>query len=266
VVTEELLAAGVPVGAHWITDRQSGPVLLKFGTEEQRLQWLPRIVRAEVAFCIGMSEPDSGSDLASLRTGGSRVDGGWLINGHKIWTTWAHHADWIFALIRTDRNAPRKQAGISFILIDMKTPGINPQGIKTIAGDDEFAQVFFDNVKVPIKNLVGPLNDGWRIANSLLAHERLGNANPQNCMDALDRVRAEHHGRNVLLVSSGGPIATAVGRVLGTSPGATIELNLRIRNCSVTEFAFTPKRHMLVGYNAIGHFDGPAYRDWVTYA
>ncbi|MGE3936513.1 MAG: acyl-CoA dehydrogenase family protein, partial [Rhodospirillaceae bacterium] len=132
--------------------------------------------------------PGSGSDLASLTTRGDVEGDHIVVNGHKIWTTWAHHADWIFALIRTDRNAPRKQAGISFILIDMKTPGINPQSIKTIAGDDEFAQVFFDNVKVPIKNLVGKLNDGWRIANSLLAHERLGNANPQNCMDAIDRI------------------------------------------------------------------------------
>ena len=116
----------------------------------------------------------------------------------------------------------------------------------------------------------------FRLLRDGLAQWMAGTASPrgmpsypefaQGVMDALDRVRAEHHGRNVLLVSSGGPIATAVGRVLGTSPGATIELNLRIRNCSVTEFAFTPKRHMLVGYNAIGHFDGPAYRDWVTYA
>jgi len=187
ILKEEFAAAGAPElsgqGLNHI-----GPILMHYGTEAQKAEHLAPILSGERVWCQGYSEPGSGSDLASLTTRGDVEGDHIVVNGHKIWTTWAHHADWIFALIRTDRNAPRKQAGISFILIDMKTPGINPQSIKTIAGDDEFAQVFFDNVKVPITNLVGNLNDGWRIANSLLAHERLGNANPQNCMDAIDRI------------------------------------------------------------------------------
>ena len=112
-----------------------------------------------------------------------------IINGSKIWTTWAHHSDWIYALVRSDPDAPRKQAGISFVLVDLKTPGIDIQPIKTIAGDEEFAEVFFQDVHVPIENVVGELNDGWRVANALLAHERLGTANPQLLFEALDRAK-----------------------------------------------------------------------------
>ena len=116
-------------------------------------------------------------------------DGELIINGSKIWTTWAHHSDWIYALVRSDPDAPRKQAGISFVLVDLKTPGIDIRPIKTIAGDEEFAEVFFQDVHVPIKNVVGELNDGWHVANALLAHERLGTANPQLLFEALDRVK-----------------------------------------------------------------------------
>ena len=137
----------------------------------------------------GYSEPGSGSDLASLRTRGE-IDGDELvINGHKIWTTGAHYADWMYALIRTDPDAPRKQLGISMVLIDLRTPGITIRPIKTLADDEEFAEEFFDNVRVPLSNLVGKLNDGWRVAKALLDSERLGNANPQLALDMLERVR-----------------------------------------------------------------------------
>ncbi len=188
ILHEEFARAGAPE-----LSRQGlnhiGPIIMEFGTEEQKARHLPPILTGDITWCQGYSEPNSGSDLASLRTRAEADGDEFVINGQKIWTTWAHHAQWIFALVRTDPDAPRKQAGISFILIDLETPGITIRPIHTIAGDDEFAEVFFENVRVPAENLIGAVNDGWRIANSLLAHERLGTANPALCYDALDRAR-----------------------------------------------------------------------------
>ena len=188
ILKEELARAGAPeISAQGIN--HVGPILMAFGTEAQKARFLPKILTGEEVWCQGYSEPGAGSDLASLRTR-AVVDGDeFVVNGHKIWTTWAHHSDWIFALVRTDPDAPRKQAGISFILMDLKTPGIDIRPIRTIAGDEEFAEVFFDDVRVPMENLVGELHDGWRVANALLAHERLGTANPQLLFDALERVQ-----------------------------------------------------------------------------
>ncbi len=188
VIREELARAGAPEvtmqGLNHI-----GPLLMRFGNAAQKALHLPRILSGEVVWCQGYSEPGSGSDLASVRSRAT-VDGEELVvNGHKIWTTWAHHADWMFALVRTDPDAPRKQAGVSFILIDLETPGIRIRPIVTLAGDDEFAEVFLDNVRVPMTNLVGEINDGWRIANSLLSHERLGSSNPGACLDGLERIK-----------------------------------------------------------------------------
>lgn len=188
ILQEELGRAGAPV-----LSRQAighiGPILIRHGTEEQKAEHLPKMLSGEVLWCQGYSEPGSGSDLASLSTRGE-VDGDEIvINGQKIWTTWGHHADWMYALVRTDPHAARKQLGISMVLIDLKTPGITIRPIRTLAGDEEFAEEFFDNVRVPLRNLVGPLNDGWRVAKALLDSERIGNANPQLALDALDRVR-----------------------------------------------------------------------------
>jgi acyl-CoA dehydrogenase len=175
VVTEELLAAGVPVGAHWITDRQSGPVLLKFGTEEQRQEWLPKIVRAEVAFCIGMSEPDSGSDLASLRTSGERVPGGWRVNGSKLWTTNAHRVHCMIALIRTERADERnRQAGLTQVLIALDSPGVTVRPIMSMVGAQDFNEVHFENVFVPDARVVGEPGNGWNQVSAELAYERSG--------------------------------------------------------------------------------------------
>jgi alkylation response protein AidB-like acyl-CoA dehydrogenase len=165
-----------------------GPLLMQFGTDAQKREHLPKIPPGERIWCQGYSEPNSGSDLTSLRTRAELDGDHFVVNGQKIWTTWAHHADWIFMLVRTDPDA-KPQAGISFILADMRTPGITPRGIRTIADDDELAEVFFDDVRVPLTNLVGKLNDGWRVANALLAHERLGSGSPQMGFDALERVR-----------------------------------------------------------------------------
>ena len=137
----------------------------------------------------GRSEPGAGSDLASLATRATLEGDHFVVQGQKIWTTWGHHSHWMFALVRTDPQAQPRHAGISFLLIDLHSPGITIRPIKTIASDDEFSEVFFDNVIVPAENLVGKLNDGWRIANALLGHERIGTSNPQYALMALDRIK-----------------------------------------------------------------------------
>ncbi|MEM9233575.1 MAG: acyl-CoA dehydrogenase family protein, partial [Pseudomonadota bacterium] len=148
-----------------------GPALLKFGTEEQKLEYLPPIVRGEVRWCQGYSEPGAGSDLASLGTR-AEIDGDdFILNGQKVWTSYADQADWIFCLVRTNKDA-KKQEGISFVLCDMETKGVSTRPIKLISGKSPFCETFFDNVRVPRANLVGDLNRGWDVAKYLLGHER----------------------------------------------------------------------------------------------
>jgi alkylation response protein AidB-like acyl-CoA dehydrogenase len=172
VVIEEMLAAGAPVSAHWIADRQSGPLLLRFGTEEQRQSILPRIAKGDVTFCIGMSEPGSGSDLASVRTRGRKVDGGWMVNGQKIWTSGAEFADYMIALVRTQDG--ERHAGLSQLIVDLKSDGIAVKPIANLTGDSHFNEVFLDNVFVPESMLVGRDGDGWRQVGAELAYERSG--------------------------------------------------------------------------------------------
>ncbi len=148
-----------------------GPVLLEYGTEEQKREHLPKIVRGEIRWCQGYSEPGAGSDLAGLKTRADDQGDYYLVNGSKIWTSYADQADWIFCLVRTDFNAPKHQ-GISFLLFDMDSPGVSTSPIQLISGSSPFCQTFFDNVKVPKNNLVGVRNDGWTIAKRLLQHER----------------------------------------------------------------------------------------------
>jgi alkylation response protein AidB-like acyl-CoA dehydrogenase len=173
VMLEEMLAAGAPVGAHWVADRQSGPLLLRFGTEEQRQRLLPGIARGEIYFCIGMSEPNSGSDLASVRTRARKGDGGWHVNGQKIWTSGASHAHYMIALVRTGEGETR-HAGLSQILVDMKSTGLTVRPIADVTGAKHFNEVFFDDVFVPDENLIGAEGDGWRQVTAELAFERSG--------------------------------------------------------------------------------------------
>ena len=147
-----------------------GPALLKFGTEEQKLHYLPQIARGEIRWCQGYSEPGSGSDLVSLQTFGEDKGDHWNVNGQKIWTSYANHADWIFCLVRTDKT--NKYQGISFLLFDMTTPGVTTKPILLISGNSPFCETFFDNVKVPKQQIVGELNRGWDVAKYLLGHER----------------------------------------------------------------------------------------------
>jgi len=148
-----------------------GPALLRFGSEEQKQTYLPPITRGEVRWCQGYSEPGAGSDLASVQTKAEDMGDHYLINGQKIWTSYADKADWIFALVRTDKDAP-KHKGISFILIDMSSAGVSTRPIRLISGASVFCETFFDNVKVPKENVVGEVNKGWDIAKYLLTHER----------------------------------------------------------------------------------------------
>ena len=148
-----------------------GPVLLEYGSHEQKMEHLPKIVRAEIRWCQGYSEPGSGSDLASLKTKAELQGDHYIINGSKIWTSYADKADWIFCLVRTDFEVP-KHSGISFILFDMASKGVSTKPIQLISGASPFCETFFDDVKAPVENLVGRLNDGWTIAKRLLQHER----------------------------------------------------------------------------------------------
>jgi len=153
--------------------KMCGPVLHRFGTPEQQQRFLPGIYNGDVFWCQGYSEPESGSDLASLKTSAVRQGDYYIVNGQKIWTTWGHHADWIFCLVRTDQGA-KKQEGISFLLFDMRTPGITVRPLILMDGAHEVNEVFFDDVKVPAENLVHRENDGWTVAKYLLGHERMG--------------------------------------------------------------------------------------------
>ena len=165
-----------------------GPVIIAFGSDAQKKRFLPRIANLDDWWCQGFSEPGSGSDLASLKTSAKRVNGTYVINGQKTWTTTAQYADWIFCLVRTDP-AAKKQEGISFILIDMKTPGITLRPIVTIDGGREVNEVFFDDVKVPAENLVGQENKGWDYAKFLLGNERTGIARVGMSKERIRRLR-----------------------------------------------------------------------------
>lgn len=186
ILMEEMARAGAPdiptQGLNHI-----GPILMKCGNETHK-RHLPAILAGDVIWCQGYSEPGAGSDLASLRTRADRQGNELVINGHKIWTTWGHHADWMFALVRTSDNGPR-QKGITVVLIDLKTPGITRRPIRTIAGDNEFCEVFFDSVRVPLENVVGDIDNGWAVATTLLGEERLRIGAPALALKALTRLR-----------------------------------------------------------------------------
>ncbi len=174
VVTEELLAAGAPVAAHWIADRQSGPLLLRFGTDQQCRKYLPGIAKGESFFSIGMSEPDAGSDLASIRTSAAKVDGGWLVNGTKIWTSGAHNNHYLIALVRTSPRNENRHAGMSQLIIDLKDPHVQVSAIRDLSGHHGFNQVVFDDLFVADDQVIGTPGDGWEQVMSELGYERSG--------------------------------------------------------------------------------------------
>ena len=173
IVTEELLRAGAPTAAHWVGDRQIGPALLAYGSETQKREILPRIVRGELVFCLGMSEPGAGSDLASLTTRAVEDGDAFVVDGQKVWTSFAHHAHYCYLVARTDPAAARHH-GISEFLVDMTSPGITVRPLVDMTGEHHFNEVFFENVRVPKHWLIGEKNRGWFQIASQLDYERAG--------------------------------------------------------------------------------------------
>ena len=186
VLVEELLNAGAPVYAHWIADRQSGPLILKYGTDAQKDFYLPKICKGEAFFCIGMSEPTAGSDLASVRTRAVKTDNGWLLNGQKIWTSGANISQYMVALVRTSGEPEDRNKGLSQIIIDMSLPGIDVRPIKDMSGDSHFNEVFFDDVVLAEDALVGTEGQGWQQVTSELAFERSGPERIYSSIQLLD--------------------------------------------------------------------------------
>ena len=168
-----------------------GPLLLEHGTEEQKAYYFPRILTGEHIWCQGYSEPNSGSDLASLRTAAVRDGEEFVVNGQKIWTTLAHCANWIFALVRTSRDEKVRQKGITVLLIDMTTPGVRVRPIANLRGETDFCEVFFDDVRVPVANVVGEIDQGWDVAKSVLGHERIflgATTRPEIAIERLEKL------------------------------------------------------------------------------
>ncbi|MCW8196017.1 acyl-CoA dehydrogenase [Proteobacteria bacterium 005FR1] len=198
VLQEEMARIGARTPLNSFGISMLGPVLLQYGTEEQKQEHIPKIIRGEIRWCQGYSEPGAGSDLASLGTKAIRDGDYFVVNGQKVWTSYADKSDWIFCLVRTDFEAP-KHKGISFLLFDMASPGVSTKPIQLISGASPFCETFFDDVKVPAKNLLGDLNDGWTIAKRLLQHERtmisgfgLSGSRPGKAMP-LEEVARQYH-------------------------------------------------------------------------
>jgi alkylation response protein AidB-like acyl-CoA dehydrogenase len=189
VVVEELLAAGAPSAHHWVADRQSGPLIARYGTEEQKQTIIPKIVSGDACFAIGMSEPNAGSDLAALKTKAERTSDGWLVNGQKIWTSNAHRADYIIALFRTDTQSDSRHMGLSQFLIDMnQAKGITCRPIKDLTGRSHFNEVFFEDAWLPPDALVGVEGGGWKQVTEELAFERSGPERYLSCFILLRKL------------------------------------------------------------------------------
>jgi alkylation response protein AidB-like acyl-CoA dehydrogenase len=174
VLAEELLANCAPVSAHWIAERQSAPQILRYGAEAQKQFYVPRICRAEIFFCIGMSEPQAGSDLAAVRSRATRTSNGWRLNGQKIWTTNAYRANYMIALVRTSGAAEDRHKGLSQFIVDLSLPGVTVRPIEDLTGDKHFCEVFFENVDLADDALIGAEGAGWEQVTAELAFERSG--------------------------------------------------------------------------------------------
>jgi 3-oxocholest-4-en-26-oyl-CoA dehydrogenase alpha subunit len=211
VVTEELLRWGAPVGHHWVADRQSGPVIARFGTEAQKQRFLPAICRGELSFSIGMSEPDSGSDLASLSTKATRDGDGWVVSGRKIWTSWADRNDWMILLCRTAsiEETGDKRLGMSQLIVDLRAPGVEVTPIAFIDGTADFCEVVLDDVFVPDELLLGDVGAGWNQNTSELAFERGGPDRWLSTYLVVEELLREHEGEQ--------PIPDEMLDLLGTA-------------------------------------------------
>ena len=186
VLAEELLANCAPVSAHWIAERQSAPQILRYGSEAQKRFYVPRICRAETFFCIGMSEPQAGSDLAGVRTRASRIANGWRLDGQKIWTTNAYRAQYMIALVRTSGSTEDRHKGLSQFIVDLSLPGVTVRPIEDLTGDKHFCEVFFENVELADDALIGAEGAGWEQVTAELAFERSGPERLYSSMVLLD--------------------------------------------------------------------------------
>ena len=237
ILNDELQRAPAPV-PQVFNINMLGPVLLKFGTPAQCDYFLPRLVNLDLWFCQGFSEPGAGSDLASLRTSAKRDGEHYVVNGQKAWTSTAQWSDWMFALVRTEADT-RKQEGISFLLIDLKSPGISIRPVQSIDGSYHLNEVFLDEVRVPVDNLVGEENKGWDCAKFLLANERSGIANVGLCRERLDYAR--ELARNTV----------RAGRPLAEHPGLRQEMvwldaQIRALELSNLRFLLSPRAQAAV--------------------
>jgi alkylation response protein AidB-like acyl-CoA dehydrogenase len=172
IFQEEYARAGAPQRINVLALGLAGPTIMAFGTDEQKQRWLPRILSCEDIWCQGFSEPDAGSDLANIKTTAVREGDEYIVNGQKVWTSLGRYADWIFALVRTEKNPEKKHRGITFLMMDMRSEGVEVRPIIQANGDAGFAEVFFTDVRVPVENVIGEENDGWRVAMATLGFER----------------------------------------------------------------------------------------------
>lgn len=212
VVTEELLAAGAPVAAHWIADRQMAPSLLKYGTQAQKLAFLPKIADASEYWAIGMSEPDSGSDLASVRTRATPTDGGWVISGTKVWTSGAHQAHWLMTLARTATVDPgNRHAGLSQFIVDLDAPGVQVRPIVSMSGSHHFNEVILDEVFVPDDRVFGDIGAGWQQVTSELSFERSGPERILSTFPILQGLTADARDESVSPAELGQLVARVAG-------------------------------------------------------
>jgi len=196
VVCEEFLAVNAPVGSHWVADRQSGPQIMRHGTEELKEKLLPEIAAGRLTFGIGMSEPDSGSDLSSVRTKAEKVDGGWRIEGRKVWTTNAHHADYLIVLCRTEPKSEDRYAGLSQFVVPLDAPGVTVRPLVNLTGEHELNEVIFDGNVVPDSHLLGKGGDGWKLVTEELAFERSGPDRFMSTFGLLKVLAASQKGRS----------------------------------------------------------------------
>ncbi len=265
VVAEEVLAAGAPVAAHWIADRQIVPALLKYGTEFQRSEFLPRIVRGECFFGIGMSEPDSGSDLASVHTRAERVDGGWTLTGTKVWTSGAHRAHAFIALSRTEPVDPaHRHDGLSQFIVDLRGPGVDIRPIVSMNGAHHFNEVILDGTFVPDTMVFGEIGQGWQQVTAELSFERSGPERFLSTFVLLDTYaesvslqlipRSSDLGRLVARIAGLHQMSTAVAGALerhesADLPAAVVKLLGTTTEGDIAEFA-----HITSDHNAGQHF------------
>ena len=257
VVLEEMLCAGAPVGAHWVAERQSGPQLMRFAPTTLAPKIVPRIARGEVFFCIGMSEPDSGSDLASIRTKATRKGDGWVINGRKLWTSGAHRAHYMIALVRTGDKTENRHGGMSQFLVDMTTPGLTVRPIVNQLGEHDFNEVTFDDVWVPAENLIGGEGDGWAQVGAELAFERSGPERYMSCSqlllemldagDADDARQAEAIGRIVASYGTLRQMSLGVASMLARGENPALAASLVKDQGALVEQAMPDTAHALFG-------------------